>query len=92
MLLIQLNNNELRNDLKRKDETKKNLDLWVKIIQLLEHHDVTIEWTKGHSVNKWNNLADLYAQHASQIINPIEDECEHCTKKLGNHWYPAIKS
>jgi ribonuclease HI len=69
--------------LREKDETKKNLDLWVKIVQLLEHHDVTIEWTKGHSVNKWNNLADLYAQHASQIINPIKDECEHCTKKIG---------
>ena len=69
--------------LREKDETKKNLDLWVKIVQLLEHHDVTIEWTKGHSVNRWNNLADLYAQHASQIINPIKDECENCTKKIG---------
>ena len=68
---------------KEKDTTKKNLDLWFKIVQLLEFHDVTIEWTKGHSVNKWNNLADLYAQHASQIINPIKDECEHRTEESG---------
>ena len=56
------------------DTSKKNLDLWLKVVKLLDKHNVTIEWTKGHSTNNWNNLADLYAQHASQIINPTEDE------------------
>lgn len=60
--------------LNENDNTKKNLDLWLKVIKLLDKHNVTIEWTKGHSINKLNNLADLYAQHASQIINPIKDE------------------
>jgi ribonuclease HI len=69
-----INKNWARKWLNENDGTKKNLDLWFKIIKLLEFHEVTIEWTKGHSVNEWNNLADLYAQHASQIINPIKDE------------------
>lgn len=66
--------NWARKWINEKDTTKKNLDLWCKVIKLIDYHAVTIEWTKGHSINEWNNLADLYAQHASQIINPIKDE------------------
>jgi ribonuclease HI len=66
--------NWARKWINEKDTTKKNLDLWCKVIKLIDYHDVTIEWTKGHSINEWNNLADLYAQHASQIINPMKDE------------------
>lgn len=60
--------------LNENNTTKKNLDLWLKVVKLLDKHTVTIEWTKGHATNEWNNLADLYAQHASQIINPTKDE------------------
>jgi ribonuclease HI len=69
--------NWARKWINEKDNTKKNLDLWYRVIKLIDFHDVAIEWTKGHSINDWNNLADLYAQHASQIINPIKDEYEN---------------
>ena len=54
---------------KENDLTKKNLDLWFQILDLLSFHDVTFEWVKGHADNDWNNKADLYAQHAATCMN-----------------------
>ena len=54
---------------KDNDLTKKNLDLWFQILDLLSFHDVTFEWVKGHADNDWNNKADLYAQHAATCMN-----------------------
>ena len=59
---------------KNKDYSKKNLDLWFKIIDLLNFHDVTFEWVKGHQYNEMNNLADKLAVHAAQCLNLPEDE------------------
>ena len=57
-----------------KDFTKKNLDLWFELIDLLEFHNVTLEWVKGHDGNEFNNLADKLAVHAAQCLNIPEDE------------------
>lgn len=55
------------------DLSKKNLDLWLQILELLDYHTVTFEWVKGHAENEWNNKADLYAQHAAECMNlPID--------------------
>lgn len=56
-----------------KDFSKKNLDLWFEIIDLLEFHSVEFEWVKGHENNKFNNLADMLAVHAAQCLNLKED-------------------
>ena len=56
------------------DLSKKNLDLWFEVIDLLKLHKVTFEWVKGHSRHKMNEMANLYAQHAADCINPIEDK------------------
>lgn len=60
--------------LENKDYTKKNLDLWFELVDLLEFHKVDFEWTKGHNINKYNNLADKFAVHAAQCLNLKEDE------------------
>lgn len=57
-----------------KDFSKKNLDLWFELIDLLEFHNVTFEWVKGHDNNEMNILADKLAVHAAQCLNLPEDE------------------
>ena len=56
-----------------KDFSKKNLDLWFELIDLLAIHDVTFEWVKGHETNEMNNLADKLAVPAAQCLNLPED-------------------
>ena len=56
-----------------KDFSKKNLDLWFELIDLLAIHDVTFECGKGHETNEMNNSADKLAVHAAQCLNLPED-------------------
>ena len=43
----------------------KNSDLWDILIPLIEKHDTTLEWVKGHDKNKYNEKVDLLALQAS---------------------------
>ena len=56
-----------------KDYEKKNLDLWFDVVDLLEKHNVTMLWTKGHIGNKWNEEADKWCTFAAQCYNLPED-------------------
>ena len=42
----------------------KNKDLWIKLNDLCKKNKVTWKWIKGHSDNKYNNLADQLATSA----------------------------
>ena len=42
----------------------KNKDLWSKLDTLCEKNNVSWKWVKGHSSNKYNNLADELATGA----------------------------
>tara|TARA_B110001452_G_scaffold221307_1_gene193815 strand:+ start:310 stop:735 length:426 start_codon:yes stop_codon:yes gene_type:complete len=42
----------------------KNKDLWIKLDNLNKKNKVTWRWVKGHSTNKYNNLADELATQA----------------------------
>jgi len=46
---------------KRKGGEVKNPDLWVKLVPLLEKHNVTFSWVKGHADNEYNNRCDELA-------------------------------
>jgi ribonuclease HI len=39
----------------------KNVDLWQNLLQLTEFHVVKWHWVKGHSTDKYNNIADSLA-------------------------------
>ena len=39
----------------------KNKDLWIKLDKLCQKNKVSWKWVKGHSTNKYNNLADQLA-------------------------------
>lgn len=60
--------------IKNNDLSKKNLDLWFELVELLSFHKVTFQWVKGHSDNDKNELADLLACHAAQCLNLKEDQ------------------
>lgn len=55
------------------DLTKKNLDLWLELLEALEGKHVVFHWVKGHSNNKYNELADKFAVHAAQALNLPND-------------------
>jgi len=42
----------------------KNKDLWIKLDVLCKKNKISWEWVKGHSANKFNNLADELATKA----------------------------
>ena len=46
---------------KRKGGEVKNPDLWQALIPLLDKHDVTFVWVKGHAENEFNNRCDELA-------------------------------
>ena len=46
---------------KKKGGDVKNPDLWEKVCALLEIHDVTFVWVKGHADNPMNNRCDELA-------------------------------
>jgi len=46
---------------KKKGGEVKNPDLWIKLVPLLEIHNVAFEWVKGHSDNEFNNRCDELA-------------------------------
>ena len=42
----------------------KNKDLWIKLDNLCKDNKIIWKWVKGHSNNKYNNLADKLATQA----------------------------
>ena len=38
-----------------------NVDLWSVLLELLEIHDVSFHWIKGHAGHKYNELCDKLA-------------------------------
>ncbi|MDP4153412.1 MAG: ribonuclease HI [Bacillota bacterium] len=52
----------------RKSDGKSvlNIDLWQMLLKLLEIHEVSINWVKGHADNQFNNACDQMAVSASR--------------------------
>ncbi|ACS78245.1 MULTISPECIES: ribonuclease HI [Maridesulfovibrio] len=52
----------------------KNKDLWLQFIPLLEKHDVTFRWVKGHAGDPENERCDDLARTAASSGDLIVDE------------------
>ena len=39
----------------------KNPELWGRLLDLLDTHEVTFHWVKGHAENRYNNRCDELA-------------------------------
>jgi len=46
---------------RRKDGELQNEDLWRRLAELIESHEIHWGWVKGHAGNKWNERADELA-------------------------------
>ena len=55
-----------KNWMQTKDQLAKNPDLWERLLQLMERHQVSFHWVKGHATNPWNNRCDQLAVAAYQ--------------------------
>lgn len=53
-------------------EPAKNPDLWERLLDLLEVHEVTFHWVKGHAQNENNNRCDELAVQAWKKIKDNE--------------------
>lgn len=47
--------------MRNKKDKALNPDLWQELLELLEKHDVTFHWVKGHAENPYNNRCDELA-------------------------------
>lgn len=51
----------------------KNKDLWERLLNLIDAHDVTFTWVKGHNEHPENERCDKLAVAAYNADNLIED-------------------
>jgi len=59
---------------RNKREKALNADLWERLLQLCEYHDVQFDWVKGHGETKENIRCDELAIQAAQQSNLPADE------------------
>ena len=62
-------NNWMRNN----KERALNVDLWQRLLALMEKHEVCFQWVKGHHTNEENNRCDQLAVQASRQAGLPED-------------------
>ena len=60
--------------MRNKKEKASNVDLWERLLLLLEKHQVTFLWVKGHADNPGNERCDELARMAIQNGALQEDE------------------
>lgn len=63
-----------RNWIKSDKKKALNIDLWERLLVLLEKHSVEFVWVKGHAENVENERCDELARAAIAGGNLIEDE------------------
>ena len=56
---------EANNWKRNKKEMAKNIDLWIRLLDLLEKHKVTMNWVKGHAGHPQNERCDELAAAAA---------------------------
>ena len=67
---------------RNKRDRALNPDLWERLLQLCERHEVEFIWVKGHALSSENALCDKLALQASQQPNlPCDDGYEKAVKK-----------
>ena len=48
-----------------------NVDLWERLLPLLEKHEVTFKWIKGHNGHKYNERCDALAVAAAETASKL---------------------
>jgi len=58
---------------RNKKEMALNIDLWRKLLELIEKHECTFNWIKGHAGHPENERCDTLAVEAAHGNNLLED-------------------
>lgn len=61
-----INKGWLRGWVKKGFKDKKNVDLWQRLLPLLQKHNVQFQWVKGHNSHPQNERCDRLAVAASE--------------------------
>ena len=69
-----INKGWLRSWVKKGFKGKKNIDLWKRLIPLLQKHRVNFHWVKGHNDHPQNERCDRLAVEASEGPMLLIDE------------------
>lgn len=54
-------------------EKASNADLWHRVLELCEQHDVTVQWVKGHAGHPENERCDRLSVAAASGLELLED-------------------
>lgn len=57
-----------------KFKKKKNVDLWLRFLEIYKMHKVRFVWVKGHNDNTENEICDRLAVNASMVPDLLTDE------------------
>jgi ribonuclease HI len=60
--------------MRNKTDKAINPDLWSRLLDLCDAHDVTFKWVKGHAGHRENERCDQLANGAGLRPNLLEDE------------------
>jgi ribonuclease HI len=60
--------------MRNKKDTAKNIDLWQRLLPLLEKHNVNFNWVKGHAGHYENERCDVLAVEAASSSNLKNDD------------------
>ncbi len=69
-----INKGWLRSWVQKGFKGKKNVDLWKQMIPLLQKHQVSFHWVKGHNDHPQNERCDQLAVEASEGSRLLIDE------------------
>lgn len=62
---------------RNKNDKAINVDLWIRLLDLCEHHNVDFKWVKGHAGNELNEQCDILAKNAFSMDDlPIDEGYE----------------
>ena len=70
---------------RNKKENAVNPDLWERLLELCEEHEVTFNWVRGHSGNPENERCDLLAREAATQPNLPADNPYECNAQTAEH-------
>ena len=68
---------------RNKKDKAINPDLWGRLLDLCDEHEVTFNWVKGHAGNTHNERCDVLANGAGTRPTLLDDE---------NYGHPCVRT
>lgn len=59
-----------------------NKDLWIILLDLLQDHEITMKWVKGHASNIFNNECDSMARDISAFAENVHHKFNEYIKEM----------